>query len=103
MAARCVKIEPNIDYYKDVAARGLLEVIPNWITKGLTDPRLVYAMRWITAKREAVGRRGCSRAAWGLHSSELLRPRWTPSCSISRKRRSVGGSAVGDHQAARAR
>jgi hypothetical protein len=50
----CVKIEPDIDYYKDVAAHALLEVIPNWITKGLTDPRVVYAMRWMTAKREGL-------------------------------------------------
>jgi hypothetical protein len=50
----CVKIEPDIDYYKDVAAHGLLEVVPNWITKGLTDPRVVYAMRWMTTKREGL-------------------------------------------------
>ena len=50
----CVKIEPDIDYYKDVAAHGLLEVIPNWITNGLTDPRVVYAMRWMTARREGL-------------------------------------------------
>lgn len=50
----CVKIEPDIDYYKDVAAHGLLEVIPNWVTKGVTDPRVVYAMRWMTAKREGL-------------------------------------------------
>lgn len=48
----CIKIEPDIDYYKDVAAHALLEVIPNWITKGLTDPRVVYALRWMTTKRE---------------------------------------------------
>jgi len=51
---QCVKIEPDIDYYKDVAAHALLEVIPNWITKGLTDPRVVYVMRWMTAKREGL-------------------------------------------------
>jgi hypothetical protein len=28
-----VKIESDIDYYKRVAARGLLEVNPNWINK----------------------------------------------------------------------
>jgi len=49
-----VKIEPDIDYYKDVAAHGLLKVIPNWINKGLTDPRLVYAMRCMTAKHEGL-------------------------------------------------
>jgi hypothetical protein len=50
----CVKIEPDIDCYKDVAAHALLEVIPNWITKGLTDPRAVCALRWMTTKREGL-------------------------------------------------
>lgn len=48
----CVKIEPDMDYYKDVAAHALLEVIPHWITKGLTDPKTAYALRWMAAKRE---------------------------------------------------
>ena len=56
---KCVKIEPDIDYYKDVAAHGLLEVIPNWIDKklgktGLTDPRVVYALRWMATRREGL-------------------------------------------------
>jgi len=58
---KCVKIEPDIDYYKDVAAHGLLEVIPNWIDKklaspasGLTDPKVVYALRWMAARREGL-------------------------------------------------
>jgi hypothetical protein len=48
-----VKIEPDIDYYKDVAAHGLFEVIPNAVNKGLTigtgltDPKQVYVLRWI--------------------------------------------------------
>lgn len=50
----CVKIEPDIDYYKDVAAHGLLEVLPNLITQGKTDPRVVYWMRWMTARREGL-------------------------------------------------
>ena len=50
----CIKVEPDIDYYKDVAAHGLVEVIPNLVTSGLTDPRVVYAMRWMTAKREGL-------------------------------------------------
>jgi hypothetical protein len=55
----CVKIEPDIDYYKDVAAHGLLEVIPNWIDKklgklGLTDPKVVYALRWMATRREGL-------------------------------------------------
>lgn len=58
---KCIKIEPDIDYYKDVAAHGLLEVIPNWInkelegpTKGLTDPKVVYALRWMATRREGL-------------------------------------------------
>jgi hypothetical protein len=47
----CVKIEPDIDYYKDLLAHGLLEVLPNAITKGLTDPLVVYMLRWVAAKR----------------------------------------------------
>jgi hypothetical protein len=54
-----VKIEPDIDYYKDVAAHGLLEVIPNWIDKklgklGLIDPKVVYALRWMATRREGL-------------------------------------------------
>jgi len=49
---QCVKIEPDIDYYKDLGAHGLLEVIPNTITHGLTDPKVVYMLRWMAAKRE---------------------------------------------------
>jgi hypothetical protein len=30
----------------------LLEVIPNTITHGKTDPKVVYSLRWMTSKRE---------------------------------------------------
>jgi hypothetical protein len=49
---QCVKIEPDIDYYKDLGAHGLQEVIPNAITHGLTDPKVVYMLRWMATKRE---------------------------------------------------
>jgi hypothetical protein len=49
---QCVKIEPDIDYYRDLVAHGLGEVIPNTITHGLTDPKVVYSLRWMAAKRE---------------------------------------------------
>jgi hypothetical protein len=51
-AVQCLKIEPDIDYYKDLVAHGLGEVIPNTVTHGLTDPKVVYALRWTAAKRE---------------------------------------------------
>jgi len=47
----CVVVEPDIDYYKDLLAHFFLEVVPNKITKGLTDPRLVYVLRWMAAKQ----------------------------------------------------
>lgn len=50
----CVVVEPDIDYYKDLIAHTLLEAIPNFFTGGLTNPEVVYTLRWI------VGRRGDS-------------------------------------------
>jgi hypothetical protein len=50
---QCVKIEPDIDYYRDHVAHGLGEVIPNTVTHGLTDPKVVYSLRWIATRRES--------------------------------------------------
>lgn len=52
----CVKVEPDIDYYKDIIAHGLGEVLPNAISKavgegGLTDPEKVYLLRWTAAQQ----------------------------------------------------
>ncbi len=46
---QCVKIEPDMDLYKDLLAHGLEEVIPNRLTNGLTNPLAVLALRWIDA------------------------------------------------------
>ncbi len=45
----CVKIEPDMDLYKDLLAHGVGEVIPNLSTGGLTNPLDVLALRWIDA------------------------------------------------------
>ncbi len=50
----CVKVEPDIDYYKDLGAHAILEVIPNQLSSGLTDPRQVYVLRWIAGRRAGV-------------------------------------------------
>jgi hypothetical protein len=50
----CVKIEPDIDYFHDVGAHALLEVIPNTVFQGKTDPRKVYVLRWIAGRRAGV-------------------------------------------------
>jgi len=47
----CVVIEPDIDYYKDLLTHSLLEVLHNKITGGLTDPRVVYTLRWMAGRQ----------------------------------------------------
>jgi len=47
----CVVVEPDIDYYKDLLAHFFLEVIPNKATGGLSDPRVVYVLRWMAGKQ----------------------------------------------------
>jgi phosphatidylserine/phosphatidylglycerophosphate/cardiolipin synthase-like enzyme len=53
-STECVCVEPDIDYYKDLAAHALLEVLTNKLTGGLTDPRTVYALRWIAGRHAGV-------------------------------------------------
>lgn len=47
----CVVVEPDIDYYKDLLAHFFMEVLPNKFTGGLTDPRMVYLLRWMAGKQ----------------------------------------------------
>ncbi len=47
----CVKIEPDIDYFKDLLSHGLVEVIPNALTGGLTEPTAVLELRWMAGRR----------------------------------------------------
>lgn len=50
----CILVEPDIDYYKDLAAHSLLEVIPNSVTRGLTNPEVVYVLRWIAGRHAGI-------------------------------------------------
>jgi hypothetical protein len=50
----CVMVEPDIDYYKDLGAHALLEVVTNKLTNSLTDPRQVYVLRWIAGRHAGV-------------------------------------------------
>lgn len=43
----CVKFEPDMDLYKDQLNHGLLEVLPNLLTHGLTDPIDIFSLRWL--------------------------------------------------------
>lgn len=47
----CIILEPDIDYYKDLGAHALLEVVPNALTHSLTDPAQVYVLRWMSGRR----------------------------------------------------
>ena len=48
----CLRVELDIDYYKDPLGHTFLEVLPNTITQGKTDPKTVSVLRW-TAGRTA--------------------------------------------------
>jgi len=50
----CIVVEPDIDYYKDLGAHALLEVVANTITGGLTNPEMVYVLRWIAGRHAGV-------------------------------------------------
>jgi hypothetical protein len=50
----CVLAESDIDYYKDVLNHALLEILPNAASGGLTDPRVVYVLRWIAGRHAGV-------------------------------------------------
>jgi len=50
----CIVVEPDIDYYKDLGAHALLEVIPNALSGGLTNPQEVYVLRWIAGRHAGV-------------------------------------------------
>ena len=51
---KCIRVEPDIDYYKDLLAHSLLEVIPNMLSHGLTSPQAVYVLRWIAGRHAGV-------------------------------------------------
>lgn len=50
-AVSCIKIEPDMDYYKDLLTHGLLEVLPNWLSRHSTEPTVAFALRWMAGKR----------------------------------------------------
>jgi hypothetical protein len=43
----CVKFEPDMDLYRDLLDHGVLEVLPNLLTHGLTDPIDILSLRWL--------------------------------------------------------
>jgi hypothetical protein len=47
----CVMVEPDIDYFRDLGSHGLLEVLPGFFPDRMTDPRIVYLLRWMAGRR----------------------------------------------------
>jgi hypothetical protein len=47
----CIVVEPDIDFYKDLLAHFFIEILPNEFTKGKTDPRAVYVLRWMAGRQ----------------------------------------------------
>ena len=51
---KCVTLEPDIDYYRDLGAHTIFEVIPNALTHSLTNPVEVYVLRWVAGQHAGV-------------------------------------------------
>lgn len=43
----CVLFEPDMDLYKNLLDHGILEVLPNLLTHGKTDPVDILSLRWL--------------------------------------------------------
>ena len=50
----CVKVELDMDYFKDLLGHFILEVLPNKVSGGKTDPREIYVLRWIAGRHGGV-------------------------------------------------
>ena len=50
----CIMVEPDIDYYRDLGAHTIFEVVPNGLTHSLTDPTEVYVLRWIAGRTAGI-------------------------------------------------
>jgi hypothetical protein len=50
----CIMVEPDIDYFKDLGAHAIFEVIPNSLTHSLTNPTEVYVLRWIAGQQAGI-------------------------------------------------
>ena len=50
----CVSIEPDMDYFQDLAGHALIEVLHNNLTGKKSDPKTIYALRWIAGMQAGV-------------------------------------------------
>ena len=45
-----VRVEVDIDYYRDALSHALLELVPNKLAERTTDPKMGYRLRWIAMR-----------------------------------------------------
>ena len=50
----CVTLVPDIDYYRDLGAHAIFEVMQNGLNHTLTNPLEVYVLRWIAGQHAGV-------------------------------------------------
>lgn len=50
----CVKVELDMDFFRDPLAHLFLEVFPNKVSGGKTDPRMIYVLRWLAGRHAGV-------------------------------------------------
>jgi hypothetical protein len=50
----CVKVQIEINYFKDLLAHSIVDVTPNSVSGTLTDPKTAYVLRWIAGRHAGV-------------------------------------------------
>jgi len=50
----CVSVEPDMDYFQDLGAHAIIEVLHNNLTGKNSDPRTIYALRWIAGMQAGI-------------------------------------------------
>jgi hypothetical protein len=50
----CVSVEPDMDYFQDIGAHAIIEVLHNNLTGKTSDPKTIYALRWIAGMQAGV-------------------------------------------------
>ena len=52
--AGCVSVEPDMDYFQDIGAHAIIEVLHNKLTGKISDPKTIYALRWIAGMQAGI-------------------------------------------------
>lgn len=50
----CVSVEPDMDYFQDLGGHAIIEVLHNTLTGKKSDPRTIYALRWIAGMQAGI-------------------------------------------------